>query len=133
MSAPPVPTALASLAEQRGVATTAWAQRGKLDLRIDDRIRVKFRPGRRAQDVVLEARLGELPSRPDECEARLARVMLHVTAGAAQQTATIAVSADGRQLLLQAVLDGSNPDRFDIAVEAFLNELDRWIAVVGAK
>jgi hypothetical protein len=59
--------------------------------------------------------------------------MLHVTAGAAQQTATIVVSADGRQLLLQAVLDGSHPDRFDIAVESFLNELDRWVAVVGAK
>jgi hypothetical protein len=133
MTAPPIPTALASLAEQRGVPTAAWALHGKLDLRIDERIRVKLRPGRRPNDVVLEARLGELPSSPSECETVLVRVMLHATAGAAGQLAAIVLSPDGRQLLLQAVLNGSDADRFDTEVETFLNELDRWIAVVGAK
>jgi hypothetical protein len=132
MTASPIPTALASLAEQRGVSTTAWALHGKLDLRIDDRIRVKLRPGRRPNDVVLEARLGELPSNRSECETELARVMLRATAGVAKQLATIVLSPDGRQLLLQAVLNGSDTERFDTEAETFLNELDRWIAVVGA-
>ena len=133
MTAPPIPTALASLAAQRGVPTTEWALHGKLDLRIDERIRVKLRPGRRPNDVVLEARLGELPSSPSESETVLARVMLHATAGAAEQLATLVLSPEGRQLLLQAVLNGSDADRFDTEVETFLNEPDRWIAAVGAK
>lgn len=133
MTAPPVPPALASLAEQRGVHTDAWALRGTLDLRIDARTRIKLLPGRRPNEVMLEARLGALPAAHKECEALLARVMLRVTAGASDQLGTIAVCAAGDQLLLQAMLDGADADRFDAGVETFLNELDRWNAVVGAK
>lgn len=133
MSAPPIPAALASLAAQRGVPTSSWAAHGKIDLRIDARVRVKLRPGRRPEDVVLEARLGQLPLSDTESETLLARVMLHATAGAAEQLATVVLSPDARQLLLQALLDGSDADRFNLGVETFLNELDRWLAVVGAK
>jgi Tir chaperone protein (CesT) family len=132
MSAPPVPTALASLAQRRGVSTAPWAQQGRLSLRIDARVRVKFMPGRRPQDVVLEARFGQLPTSPEESETLIARVMLHATAGSSEQLATVVLSPDGRQLLLQALLDGSDQNRFDSSVATFLNELDRWIAVVGA-
>jgi Tir chaperone protein (CesT) family len=133
MSAPPIPEALAALAGQRGVPTGTWSLHGKLDLRIDDRIRVKARPGRRPNEVVFEARLGELPASAEDCGALLTRVMLHVTAGAADHIGTITISADGRQLLLQALVNGADATRFDASLESFLNELDRWIAVVGAE
>ncbi len=133
MTAPPLPEALALLAQKRGVNTDAWDTRGNLNLRIDDRVRIKLHPGRRPQDVVLEARVAELPATPAEDETLLARVMLHVTAGAGKQAGVLVVSADGRQLLLQAVLDGSELELLDSGLESFLNEVDRWIAVVGVK
>jgi hypothetical protein len=133
MTAPPLPEALALLAHKRGVNTDAWDSRGNLNLRIDDRVRIKLSSGRRPQEVMLEARIAELPATPAAGEALLARAMLHVTAGAALQVGVLVLPPDGHQLLLQAGLDGSDPERFETALAHFLNELDRWIAVVGAE
>jgi len=125
-----IPEALSKLVLQRGVSSRAWFERGRLDLRVDDSSRVRLSPGRRASEVVLEAKLGVLPSEPVECEALLARVLLHVTANAGQQVGIVTISADGRRLLLQASVDGSDVEGFDVALEKYLNEIDRWLVIV---
>jgi Tir chaperone protein (CesT) family len=131
MSLTALPEALAKLAHQRGLSSRAWYERGRLDLRVDERKRVKLKPGRRAGEVVIEAKLVELPAAADVAEALLARVMLHVTANASQQVGVVALSQDGRRLLLQALVDGADVDAFERALESYLNEFDRWLAVVG--
>jgi hypothetical protein len=130
MSSPSLPAALAAFARRRALGTQQWETRGQLELRVDARTRVKARPGRRASHVLLEARVSPLPSSPREREDLLARTMLHVTAGAASQVGVIALSPDGEQILLQGELDGDDAGRFDADLEAFLNEVDYWSAVL---
>ncbi len=129
MSSHPIPAALAAFAHRKSIGTQSWAARGHLELRIDARTRVSARPGRRAGGVVLEVRLTPLPSAQREREELLARLMLHVTAGAATQLGALALSTDGEHVVLQADLDGNDSPPFEAALEAFLNETDYWIAL----
>jgi hypothetical protein len=130
MNSHPIPAALAEFAHRKALETQSWESRGQLELRIDGRSRVGARPGRRPGEVVLEARVAALPSATREREELLARTMLRVTAGVANQFGVIALSADGEQILLQAELDGNDTGRFEDGLEAFLNELDYWTSAL---
>jgi hypothetical protein len=124
------PPALATLATRLTLDPQRWASRGRLDLRVDARVRLRMRRGRRDTEVALELRLAALPCDPAERTALLARAMLHSTAGAAEAIGVIALSADGEQLLLQAEVEATDRRRFEEALECFLNEVDRWAAVL---
>lgn len=126
-----IPAGLAVLAERRSIGMSDWAARGELDVRVDGRSRLRIRQGRRGNEIVLESRLASLPPAPQDCEALLARAMLHVTAGAGRQVGVLALSADGHGLLLQAELGGGDSARLEAALEAFLNELDYWNSVLA--
>jgi hypothetical protein len=128
-----IPPGLAVLVDRRAIGMGDWATRGELDIRVDGRRRLRIRRGRRGNEIVLESRLVSLPTSAPDCEALLARAMLHVTAGAGQQVGMVALSADGQGLLLQAELEGGDSARFEAALEAFLNELDYWNSVLGGK
>jgi hypothetical protein len=121
----------AALAERLPGGMQQWKTHGWLDFRVDGRIRVRMQRGRRDGEVLVQTRLGPLPSAEREREALLTRIMLHVTAGAAHQVGTIALSADGEQLWLQAGFDGAEP--LDDALEAFLNEVGCWTALLRAQ
>ena len=128
-----IPPGLALLAERRSIGMGDWATRGELNVRVDGRKRLRIRRGRRGNEIVLESRLASLPPLAPNCEALLARAMLHVTAGAGRQVGVVALSADGHGLLLQAELAGGDSARLEAAVEAFLNELDYWNSVLGGR
>jgi hypothetical protein len=113
--------------------TEQWAVREHLDLRIDNRRRVRIRRGRRDGAVTLEALLVSLPHPEREREELLSRTLLRVTAGAASHVGTVVSSADGEQLLLQAEAGGSDADAFAQVLETFLNEIDYWIAATGPR
>jgi hypothetical protein len=123
------PPALATLATRLTLDPQRWASRGRLDLRVDARARLRVRRGRRDTEVALELRLAALPCDAAERTALLARAMLHSTAGAAEAIGVIALSADG-ELLLQAEVEATDRRRFEEALERFLNEVDRWMAVI---
>jgi len=131
MTDPCIPPGLAALTQRFAIDTDAWSTLGRLDVRIDGRARVRMRRGRRGQEVVLETRLVSLRGSPRECEDVLARAMLCVTAGAGRQVGVVALSPDGQQLVLQAELAGGEPDRFEAAFTAFLNEADYWNRILG--
>ena len=67
-----------------------------------------------------------LPTSAREQEQLLSRAMLCVTAGAATHVGTLALSGDGERLLLQAELDGTEPNSFERAFQAYLDEVDYW-------
>jgi len=127
-----IPSGLAALTAGRAIGTGDWVARGRLELRVDGRRRIRIRRGRRGDEIVLEARLASLPPSARDCEALLARAMLRVTAGAGHQVGTLALSADGGSVLLQAQAGAGDARQFNTALESFLNEADYWGTVLGA-
>ncbi len=130
MTATSPPPGLAALAQRLGISTDGWSAHERFDVRIDSRSRVRIRRGRRVDEMVLETRLASLPSSSRDCEDLLARVLLRVTAAAGRQVGVVTLSPDGRQLLLQAEIQGGDAGQFDTAFEAFLNETDYWNHIV---
>ena len=129
-SAMAVPAGLAALASRLAFDTTGWSRAGRVDLQVDRHPRITLRKGPR-DSVEVEARLGALPTTPREREELVDRLMLRVTAGAPARVATLALSADGSLLLLQARLHGQEPIATEEGFEAFLNDLDYWSAQLG--
>ena len=125
----PLPAGLARLADRLDVDTRSWLAHGRLELRVDGHPRVTLRRAPR-DGLDLEARLGQLPVPAMQREALLDRVLLRVTAHAANRTGAPVLSADGRELLLQARLHDDRPHAVEEGFEAFLNDLDYWTAVV---
>lgn len=124
-----LPDSLARLAARLGVDAAPWLAHGRLDLRVDRHPRVTLR--RAPRDAVdLEARLGALPQAAREREELLDRLMLRVTAHAADRLGVPVLTADGRELVLQARLHDDRAHAVEEAFEAFLNDLDYWTAVV---
>ena len=129
-SAIAVPAGLAALAHRLAFDTTGWSRAGRIDLQVDRHPRITLRKGQR-ESIEVEARLGPLPALPREREELVDRLMLRVTAGAPARVATLALSADGSLLLLQARLHGQEPIATEEGFEAFLNDLDYWSAQLG--
>jgi|GEM_PF-2207484 len=125
-----VPSAVSSLAQRAALNVSTWHTAGQLDLLVDARTRVRLRPGRRPESVQVEVRLAALPSAARESEELLSRALLQVTATATESVGIPVLSSDGAQLLLQAEIDGSDLLQFNTALELFLNETDRWSAVL---
>jgi hypothetical protein len=126
---PQLPPGLQRLAARLGIDASAWPAQGRLDLRVDGHPRVTLRRAPR-EGVDLQARLGALPQPPLEREALLDRLMLRVTAHAAERIGVPVLSADGRELVLQARVHDDRPHALEDGFEAFLNDLDYWTAVV---
>jgi Tir chaperone protein (CesT) family len=129
-SAITVPAGLAALARRLAFDTAGWSRTGRVDLRVDRHPRITLRKGPR-DSIEVEARLGPLPALPRDRDELVDRLMLRVTAGAAARVATLALSADASQLLLQARLHGQEAIAAEEGFEAFLNDLDYWSAQLG--
>ncbi len=125
-----LPPGLATLARRLNFPVDGWVARQRLEIRVDKRFRITMRHGRRTDDVLLESRLVPLPDDVRDREDLIDRVMLHVTATAGRFVGVVTVSPDGRQLLLQSEVQGGNAERFSSDLEAFLNEIDYWNAIV---
>ena len=122
--------ALAALAHRLGLASSASGPRERLTLQVDGYRRVTACAQERGQ-VALEVLLLALPSARHEQAALLERALRHVSAAAARWPATLALSADGQQLLLQASWSGQGSASLELALEELLNCADRWSAVLG--
>jgi hypothetical protein len=124
-----LPAGLAALAERLSLDPAGWQAHARLDLRVDRGARVTLSRGR-DQQIDLEARLARLPAAARDRESLLDRLMLRATVGARARIATLVVSADGHQLLLQAALHDGAPHALEEGLEAFLDDLDYWNAVM---
>jgi hypothetical protein len=124
-----LPAGLVRLAQRLGVDMRPWLVNGRLELRVDGHPRVTLRRAPR-EGVDVEARLGPLPLPAMQRETLLDRVLLRVTAHAAHRMGSPVLSADGRELLLQARLHDDRPHAVEEGFEAFLDDLDYWTAVV---
>jgi hypothetical protein len=124
-----LPPGLVALADRLSLDVAGWRTRARLDLRIDRGARVTLSRGR-GQQVDLETRLARLPAVTRDREVLLDRLMLRATVGARARIATLVVSNDGHQLLLQASLADHSPHAVEEGLEAFLDDLDYWNAVM---
>jgi hypothetical protein len=126
----PLHPGLAGYLKKRRQGQPSIQRDGAVALIVDRRFRVLCRP-LPGGALLLESRLGELPTAPRERHALLARVLEALGDDLAERVETIALSEDGAALVQQQLVIGADASLFESRLESHVNALGRWRSMMG--